>query len=447
MSHNRNQLPATNLAPTPDTLRGWKFEDANLVAGPLAEHGHNQQASTLLNQEGPLPNSDMTHFIGLALNKQWDVQLEALPEKQAAITRTEAVLANDKIHQSMRDQLENILEIQQKDAALSADVNNQTVRSGIYREVRTEVGEQEKQAIETEVKARIDADKLPWTAPNIRLPEGVMEAIKDIHRGLVEPPEALPSDKFKVALPMKHFEGPGGYSPQDVALLEQAGVNPASSLFTREELKHANVFFLNRVGGGEQPIFGLPIPDPNKPGEFFNVQDRCFLTREEFQMVYDYQQANDYSLEPGQDAADVQMDMIMFAVLPDVRSDNDKRNNYDMRKGYGSAGRENKYGQVRSPFIDSGFLVENGIETSILGYGRRMNTTTIHLTNGHPEYPGVSEMCDPNNVAHDQRYLTVAEFTEKFYVPLTTEEDAFNSLRNNLPTKREQAWTDRNTAR
>jgi hypothetical protein len=416
--------------------QGWDFEDGVPQANAIASIRHSDQAHELVEQEGQYPNTAMTQFIGLAIDQHWGVQLATLPSTHAEVANLGSVLANPDLPAANRPSLENALAVRQQRLEVIAHQDNQDVMHQVTSDVKGEIANLEQSTIAEMLRERVEADRLPWTMPNSNLPESVMEGVKLIHESLTDHAEALPTDMFKVAPPMKHFEG-SVYSPDDDSLMQQAGIQVRDQglYYSRAELQQAGVFFVNRVGGGEQPLFGIPIPDPDKPGEFFNVQDRSFLTREEFDKVYDYQQENGYGLDPGQDAADVQMDMIMFATMPSSRKDN-------VRKSYGFGSRENKYGQTRSPFVDQGYTVTYGIESTVFGSDskQRINTTTIHLTNGHPDYPGVSEMFDTTTVAHDQQYMSTSEFSRNYYVPPTTEEQAFKSLKDGTATSREQAW-------
>ncbi|MNT94882.1 hypothetical protein D3C72_2366530 [compost metagenome] len=65
---------------------------------------------------------------------------------------------------------------------------------------------------------------------------------------------------------------------------------------------------------------------------------------------------------------------------------------------------------------------------------------TMYLVNGHPEYPGVSEMFDEDKVAHDQKYMSAGEFVHTYYQLPPTPEDVLQSMKYNLPTKRELVW-------
>lgn len=304
----------------------------------------------------------------------------------------------------------------------------------------------ERENLNQAVYQRIQADRLPWTMPYSELDSGMMDTIRVFHEALTKSVKPLDSDQFRVAPPLKYFENgtpSGRYAPDDARLLANAGLADKYLHFTRRELKHAGVFFLNRVGSGEQPIFGLAIPDDGSNDGYFHVEDRTFLTREEFDKVYRYQQKNGYGIGD-RDAADVQTDMFIFTVRPKPRLDN-------IRKAAGYNSREDKYGLVRSPFIDSGFYVAQGIAThfqefSVSADGKQyseiinINTTVLHLVNCHPDYPGVSEMYDPDFVADDQKYMSAGDFAKRFYRQPTTKEEAELAIQLRQPTPREKLW-------
>lgn len=319
--------------------------------------------------------------------------------------------------------------------------------------VLQELTRREKELLDHLVDARMKADLLPWTMQDSEVPQQIMDVVKDVWDDLLHPVdvEAHPDDEFRVARPMKRFEK--GYTDADIELLNKAGLVEekigdrgqkiyAVPRLTRAGLQEAGVFFINRVGDGEQPIFGVPIPDPDSEDGLFHVQDRSFLTREEFEKVYAYQQANGFGL--GQASVeDVQMDMLMFAWRPEIRNVSGKWE----RKKAGFGGREAKYGiqRARSPFVDLGHIPAGGVEPMILGKDgcRRMNTMSIHLANAHPDYPGVSEMFDPARTAWDQKYMSVGEFMRDFYVPPSTPQEILQSMKDQLLTRREAFWAGR----
>jgi hypothetical protein len=267
--------------------------------------------------------------------------------------------------------------------------------------------------------------------PNSHIPDEVLNTLKVIYEGTIaQESEPLPDDIFRIPPPMKRFED-GQYAPQDEALLSPVGLAGRNGMkFTREELQRAGVFFINRVGGGEQPIFGVPVPGLE------DLPDRTFLTREEFEKVYAYQQEHDYGVGDS-DPADVQTDMMVYIAMTNGRG-------AGVRKGSGIGNaREKKYGQTRSPFVDQGYYITQSMETYVRAPGKggqRMNTMTMHLANGHPDYPGVSEMFDEDKVAHDQKYMSTGEFVRTYYQPLPTPKDVLLSMKYGLPTKRELVW-------
>lgn len=302
-----------------------------------------------------------------------------------------------------------------------------------------------REALERRVDDRIKADALPWTMPHSKLTDKEMTGIRNWHEQITGcGPEPQPDDVFSIPS-ARRSEGER-FARADEALLREAKVDSRSPTFTRAELQRAGVFFINRVGDGEQPIFGIPIPDDESADGMFNVQDRTFLTRDEFVKVYDYQQAHGYGLG-GLGTADVQTDMVAYGVRPE------SRNTGLIRRG--GAGRENKYSQMRSPFVTSGFYVRDDlfgtIEVDTTGKyfegtesrqvrARRMNTLTVHLVNAHPDYPGVSEMQDPAKSDWDQHYMTPAEFVRHLYQPPPDMAEAFYAIKDGVPTKRERMW-------
>lgn len=307
----------------------------------------------------------------------------------------------------------------------------------VVRAVTAELSEQEKIAVEKIADDRIDADRFPWTMPKSELPKALIEIYKAYYDSLTRVVEPKPDDVFHVGPPMSG----GGYDAADLALFKEAGISSAGINFKRKDLQAAGIFFVNRIGAGEQPILGVPIPDPESEGGFFNVQDRSFLTREEFDKVYTWQQANGYGVGE-YDPVDVQLDMFMS--LMHTR----KRGNINMRGG--SSGRESKYGEPHSPYVDLGFKVEFGVggdavdPDGAFGRGhRRINTMSLHMINGHPDYPGTSEMFDDATSQPDQRYMTPGEFVKLLYQPLPTKEEALLAVTHNLQTWREREWVGR----
>ena len=294
----------------------------------------------------------------------------------------------------------------------------------------SEITSRERVAIEARAEAIVEADKLPWTMPNVAVSPQLMEVFKIKYDDVIEQETpALPDDIFAVEAPVA-----SDYDPMDLQLLEAAGVTDRRR-FKRADLQRAGVFFVNRVGAGEQPIFDGQIPDPDNETGTFNVGNRSLLTREEFEKVYAYQQENGYGIGDA-DAKDVQLDMLMFAMSPDARR-------AQSSKGASFGSRENKYNQMRSPFVDLGYVIKGSVETYVRdrdeGKNPRINTLVVHLVNAHPDYPGVSEMSRPET-APDQEYMTAGAFVEKYYAEPTEPEEAFRAAVTGEPTRRERLW-------
>jgi hypothetical protein len=71
--------------------------------------------------------------------------------------------------------------------------------------------------------------------------------------------------------------------------------------------------FLNRIGGGEKPIIGGEIPDPDDPENTLDFTNRVLLTRQEVDKVYRHQLAHpDIFGTQGQDLDEVRKDMLLF---------------------------------------------------------------------------------------------------------------------------------------
>jgi hypothetical protein len=419
-----------------DLARGWQYdENGQLQRTGVGHIRHLEQASDIVNGNGPIADDGIAFEAAQHLNNEYDTTAARNTRQQDYLERLEAIPVTEDNAQNLEFQKQQV-RAQIMDLRETYE-GSQAIGSAEYV-IRNELAEQEKAMLEQAIQQRIASDRLPWTMPESELPAEVMEIIHEAYVDIVKQnTEPNPQDMFKVAQPMKKFEGSERYAVEDEVLLAAGGEQRNGLLFTRETLQNAGIFFVNRVGGGEQPIFGMPIPDPDSENGVFNVQDRSFLTRAEFEKVYRYQQEHGYGLG-GLDPADVQTDMIAFAVLPRARKEG-------ARKGYGGASRENKYGQVRSPFVDQGFLVTNSIGGDVYdsdGSMLRMNTTTIHLANGHPDYPGVSEMFADEAVAHDQRYMSAGYFARNFYAPLPTEQVTLARMSYGARTDREIAWVE-----
>lgn len=421
---------------------GWSYENGTLTERPYRAMERNADAIRVLEQSEHINNEGLAVAVGSAVETVRLARASENSKLQAEIDHISVLIesrrqAGKEVPPPMQAAKDGMLAQMGQDADV---LRNTTVTAA----VRQELADQERTLLEAKIGERVQADSLPWTMPSQYLPPELMDGIKTTYESILAgQTEPSDDDQIKVAPPMENFEGARSYTPEDEALLTAAGIdldnrdNSVQHLhFTREELKRANIFFINRLGGGEQPIFGMPIPDPQSENGVFNVQNRSFLTEEEFKKVYEYQQANGYGLE-GKDAKDVQTDMIMYAVRPESRSSSIPR------KRGGFSTREDKYNVARSPFVDSGFSLKHGVETYAPmpdGTSQRINTMTIHMV-GHEKYPGTSEMFDPATVDHGQMYMNAGEFVRNFYVPPPTEQEAFSAMQSNSGmTARERNW-------
>jgi hypothetical protein len=427
--------------PPQDLVRNWQFETGELTETPLSQVVRSAGAAAVdfLKQPGPI-EKEMAHAIANEVNNLRDSAAAQNARDQKVLKNIAAVTPQNDAHKgalnTARRQIQTAL-----DARGNGEPASLWESRPVVQAVTQELAIQEKEAVEKAIDVRIEADRLPWTMPNPGIPDEIIDILKEHYDLLTASPEPKPDDEFHVPTPMSM---PNRYVPEDEALLTAAGVSPKSTRFTREALKKAGVFFINRVGEGEQPIFGMPIPDPESEGGVFNVQDRSFLTREEFDRVYKWQQANGYNIG-ALDPVDVQTDMFMAVMRPRSRD--------GTRSSGGVSARATKFYIMRSPFVDSGFCQNfEGVEGHIqdttgdtLGEKtyRRINTLTIHLMNAHPDYPGVSETFVPKEVAWDQRYISPSEFVKSLYEPLPSREEALFMTANGLPTKREQLWVGR----
>jgi hypothetical protein len=86
-----------------------------------------------------------------------------------------------------------------------------------------------------------------------------------------------------------------------------------------------------------------------------------------------------------------------------------------------------------------GVMVRSSNPKAFGGRPRRINTLSTHLIAAHPEYAGVSEMFD-EAAAGDQLYMKPGEFVRGLYIPPPTQEEAFNSIKDGMPTRRERLW-------
>lgn len=298
--------------------------------------------------------------------------------------------------------------------------------------------DREKQSLERAMDQRRAQDELPWTMPVIEVPDSTIRMIQESKASIIDQNrDPDPDDIYRILSPMN-----GVKALEDIELLASIGIDFTQvSEVSRADLQKAGVFFVNRIGDGEQPIFGVSIPDPESETGFFDVSKRTLLTREEFDKVYRYQQEHGYGIGDA-DPKDVQMDMIVFG----MRAEKNSRGLRDKTIVPGS--RVSKYGKVFSPFVDIGYVNDSskGFEgnvsdpSNVLWGGRnnlRMNEIVVHLVNAHPDYPGTSEMFDV--AAHDQMYMSAGDFM-KVYQSLPTDQELYYALAQGLPTAREKAW-------
>lgn len=308
------------------------------------------------------------------------------------------------------------------------------------------------------IQHRIDSNEFPWTlSSNIDKPEKC-EQIQQVFEYILGDPrdedgdrlyEPKPDDVFNV----RPFLGSGGFCREDQELVGmQDGIY--SRGFTRQELKDKGVFFVNSIGDGEQPIFGVPIPDESADDGYFHPERRAFLTEDEFKKVYEYQMKmlaeSDLDMS-ALDIPDIQRSLIMVCL---------SKPNSETAQVIKRGGRERDAdgGWLRSPFVDSGFCVRKSIGTLLFfhdgsgggtGYHGRINTTSIVLLNGHPDYPGLSEMAPPiestrglaRQPAWDQLYIGLKEMLGTgILAPMPTNEEALAAVTSGTKTRREECW-------
>lgn len=279
--------------------------------------------------------------------------------------------------------------------------------------------------LEKAISERINADKYPWTMPGAEtVTSDKMEKMQAYYETLVR--HQFPktnSNEVRIA---------GlSYMPDDKAFLERNGVKPVEgyyNVFSREDLRRAGVFFVNTVGEGEQPIFGEVVAD--REGQF-DPREKTFLTKEEFERVYNFQQRAGYGIGD-LDPDDVVMDMIAADQVRNTREHN-----------LVSVERIDKNGTTSSLFVDND---GGGLPGSFGGFfeigGKRYRLTAVqaNLINGHGDYPGVSEMYHPSFVVWDQRYMTASQYVKDVYSPPPTPQEVFYSIKSGTSTKRERDW-------
>lgn len=280
--------------------------------------------------------------------------------------------------------------------------------------------------LEKAISERINADKYPWTMPGAEtVAPDKMEKMQAYYETLVRHQFPETDSKHEVRIAGL------SYMPDDKAFLERNGVKPVEgyyNVFSREYLRRAGVFFVNTVGEGEQPIFGEVVAD--REGRF-DPREKTFLTKEEFERVYNFQQRAGYGIGD-LDPDDVVMDMIAADQVRNTREHN-----------LVSVERIDKNGTTSSLFVDND---GGGLPGSFGGFfeigGKRYRLTAVqaNLINGHGDYPGVSEMYHPSFVIWDQRYMTASQYVKDVYSPPPTPQEVFYSIKSGTSTKRERDW-------
>lgn len=92
-------------------------------------------------------------------------------------------------------------------------------------------------------------------------------------------------------------------------------------IFTRQQLRDAGFFFVNRLGGGEKGIMSGQIPDLNDSTRILDFTNRALLTRKEVEIIYAYQRAHpDVYGSRGEDLNEVRKDMLSFLVMATAES-------------------------------------------------------------------------------------------------------------------------------
>lgn len=243
--------------------------------------------------------------------------------------------------------------------------------------------------------------------------------------------ELIPLDDDTFSIPTLRT----GIHEADAAIMAQMGVKNLHAV-TRSMLRDAGVFFVNTIGEAEQPYFGAPITDEQGTLE---VQKRVLLTKPELDRVYAAQKRSGVADLKGHDIKDVMTDMVMFCINPS--------NRLQGKRYLGGQGREGKNGLPRSPFVSSGKIYASGLGIMVRGEGGeaslRINSASIGLSGANEDYPGLSETCVPGETAWDQRYMSVREFIDRFYLPPPTRQEAFYAISHNIPTSRARAWLTR----
>lgn len=300
------------------------------------------------------------------------------------------------------------------------------------------------------IQRRIDSDEFPWTMPGVVDDFEKCEHIKQLFENILGEPrddhgnrcfDPKPDDVFNV-YPLL---GLGGFSEEDQALVgKQDGLHQRG--FTRQELKDAGVFFVNSIGDGEQPVFGVPIPDDTQEDGLFHAEKRAFLTEDEFKKIYEYQIK--MLAESGIDLDTLDIPDIQRSLIMVCQGKPNSESVQVIKRGSRERGADGD--KLRSPYVDSGFYVGQGVGVLLFfddgsgngtGYHGRINTTSIVLLNGHPNYPGVSEMSSTDRVAWDQLYIGLIKILkEGILAPKPTSQEALAAITSGGTTRREECW-------
>ena len=276
--------------------------------------------------------------------------------------------------------------------------------------------------LEKVINDRRELNRYPWTMPEAsRISPENMRDIKYLYEMLIEH-KSTEWDVGLIRVP--------GKSDEEKRFLKERGIidnKRYGDEFAKSELRKAGIFFVNKVGDGEQPVLdGVIFDDEGRlsPGE------HSMLTQSQFKRVYEYQQARGMGIGD-LDPDDVVMDMIMADRVRGTRA-------YNIY----SCERINKYGDASSLFVDGNGEPLYGAFGGVVDVDKnRLRITAIqaNLINGNKKYPGTSEMHD--KTAWDQRYMTAAEYVKYVYAPMPTKEQIFRALQVNGATEREKAWT------
>jgi len=430
-------LSEAELADAKVFAQRWIYtEGGELAMNPMGAYTVGENARSLLESGAFTDDAELKTLV--------DAQVETLHARHTADTadihaRLEGMRATrETIPEDFRGGIDAAIATLTAKAGVEMGDDAHLKRTEVVQQVTEVLARRERELLTKAIEQRIAQDKVPWTMPGSEVPNDQMDWFKVGYENIIrQETEPSPDDVFTIARPMS-----GIRAPEDIALLAASGIDfAATHKVTRQDLQESGVFFVNRIGDGEQPILGVAIPDPDSPTGFFDAGSRSVLTKTEFDKVYAYQQEHGYGID-GADPTDVQMDMIAFGMRHEMRA-------RGIKKTVHPGSRVNKYHQVFSPFVDSGYRVQGGRglegyvedteEAPLFGKGQlRMNEITVHLVNAHPDYPGLSEMFD-EKAAHDQKYMSAGEYMKIYQAP-PTPEDALFSLSHGIKTNREQAW-------